>query len=97
MTHADLIEEIEVTDASEYAELLSQWQGERLESPTIMFVAELSPKLKVTGRLVALASAKLHGEEGWVVLDGARSKWYPKDEQPEGFRRSTRPQKVSCR
>jgi hypothetical protein len=29
-------------------------------------------------RLLALASATKNGEEGYVVLDGPRSKWYPK-------------------
>jgi hypothetical protein len=27
---------------------------------------------------LALASATKNGEEGYVVLDGPRSKWYPK-------------------
>ena len=73
MEHARLIDEAEVTEASEYAGMLGQWQGDRLEGPTITRVAELSPKLKVPGRLVALAAAKIDGEEGWAVLDGPRS------------------------
>lgn len=83
MEHAGLIDEAEVTDASEYAGMFGQWQGARLQEPRITQVAELSPGLKVPGRLVALASAKLDGEEGWVVLHGPRSTWYPKAEQPE--------------
>jgi hypothetical protein len=34
-------------------------------------------------RLVGLASAHVNGEEGCVVLDGERSEWYPRSEQPE--------------
>jgi hypothetical protein len=49
----------------------------------ITSVLELSPKLKYPARLVALASARLDGVEGWVVLDGTRSAWYPKSEQPD--------------
>jgi hypothetical protein len=78
----NLIDEREVIDPSEYAGMLRQWRGARLEEPTITRVAELSPGLKCPARLVALASAKLEGEEGWVVLDGARSAWYPKADQP---------------
>jgi hypothetical protein len=83
MEHVSLIDEAEVTDASEYAAMLEQWQGACLQSPTITRVAELSPKLTNRARLVALASAKIDGVEGWVVLDGSRSTWYPKDEQPD--------------
>lgn len=83
METAKLIAEAEVTDASEYATMLGQWQGTLLHEPTIVRVAELSPELKTPSRFVALASAKRDGEEGWVVLDGPRSTWYPKAEQPE--------------
>lgn len=83
MEHADLIDENEVTDASEYAGLLGQWQGAPIESATITRVAELSPKLRIPTRLVALASAKQDGQDGWVVLDGPRSTWYPASEQPD--------------
>jgi hypothetical protein len=83
MEHEELIEETEVTDAIEYAEMLRQWQGERLEQPTIVLIAEISPTLRTPSRQVALASARLNGEEGWVVLDGPRSTWYPKSEQPD--------------
>lgn len=82
MEHAELIDETEVTDPNEYAGMLSQWTGEPLEHANITQVAEVSPKLNVHARFVALASATLNGEDGWVVLDGARSTWYPKSEQP---------------
>lgn len=83
MTHLDLIDENEVTDPSEYAAMLAQWQGGKLESASVTRVAECSPKLKIASRFVALASATLDGQEGWVVLDGSRSAWYPKSEQPD--------------
>jgi hypothetical protein len=76
------IDESDVSDVSKYADMLDQWQGDRLESPKITVTAELSPKLKAPGRLVALATATLAGQEGWVVLDGPRSTWYPQAEQP---------------
>jgi hypothetical protein len=84
MQHADLIHDAEVTDAAEYVGMLGQWQGDRLQEPRITRVAELSAQLKVPGRLVALASARIDDNEGWVVLDGPRSTWYPKADQPEG-------------
>lgn len=83
MEHGDLIDENEVTDPSEYERMLSQWQGEPLESATITQVVEVSPKLDTPSRFIALARATLQGGEGWVVLDGERSQWYPKSEQPE--------------
>ncbi len=84
MTNAELISENEVTDAAEYAALLRHWKGSPLEQPRITRVAELSPKLDIGSRMVALASANLEGEDGWVVLDGENTAWYPKAEQPEG-------------
>ncbi|MEW4564731.1 HEAT repeat domain-containing protein [Bremerella sp. JC770] len=82
MQHAELIEETEVTDPKEYAGMLSQWSGDPLTSPTIIKVAEISPKLNTSARFVALATAKLGEQDGWVVLDGPRSAWYPQAEQP---------------
>jgi hypothetical protein len=72
-----------VTDQAEYASLLSHWTGKPLQDARITRVAELSPQLKLPARLVALATAKQNGVDGWVVLDGPRSAWYPKHEQPE--------------
>lgn len=82
MEHEELIDETEVTDPEEYAGMLTKWTGDPLESPNITQVAEISPKLNIPARFVALASAKLNGEDGHVVLDGPRSTWYPKAEQP---------------
>lgn len=83
MNAANLIEEREVTDASEYVGMLANWHGDKLESPVICWIAELSPKLVVPAKLVALATAKRNGQEGWVVLDGSQSAWYAKEDQPD--------------
>jgi len=83
MEHADLIKETTVSDASEYAGMLNQWDGNPVQGATITRVAELSPKLHIRQSLVALASGRLAGNDGWLVLDGPRSTWYPKSEQPE--------------
>ncbi|QDU75419.1 hypothetical protein Pan97_24510 [Bremerella volcania] len=88
MEHAELIDEQEVTDPNEYAGMLAQWTGDPLESPTITQVAEISPKLNIPARFVALATARLAGAEGWVVLDGARSTWFPQAEQPSDVHES---------
>ena len=84
MQQAGLIDEADATDASEYAGLLNQWRGAPLTDPKVELVAELSPKLKAPSRLVALASARIGGDEGWVALDGPRSTWYPAADQPKG-------------
>lgn len=84
MEHPKLIEESNVEAGSnEYASLLQQWRGPALQNAQMLVVAELSPELKYPQRLVGLASARLNGEHGWVVLDAERSEWYPLSEQPK--------------
>ncbi len=83
MEHAELIDETEVTDPDEYAGMLSHWTGPSLTNANITQVAEISPKLDVAARFVALASATLDGEDGWVVLDGNHTEWYPQSDQPK--------------
>jgi len=83
MEHANLIMQADATDPKEYASILTQWRGEPLQSAVVTHVAELSPELNPPSRMVALASAKLNGEEGWVALDDAGGAWYPKAEQPD--------------
>ncbi|HVX64197.1 MAG TPA: hypothetical protein VHC19_26480, partial [Pirellulales bacterium] len=83
MQHARLIDEVEAEEAAEYADMLSQWQGAPLQRAEIIHVATLSRKLNYPTKRVALASAALNGQEGWAVLDGPASVWYPKSEQPE--------------
>lgn len=83
MEQAGLIDESDVKEnPAEYDALLEQWRGESLENPQMLFVAEISPGLRYAQRLVGLASARFQDSEGWVVLDGERSEWYPKSEMP---------------
>lgn len=82
MQHQKLIEEQEVTKGSEYAKMLDQWQGAALQEPKITRVATFSSQLTYPTKRVALVAAKHDGEDGWAVLDGPASAWYPKDEQP---------------
>lgn len=83
MEHAKLIVESDVKeDPTDYQALLKQWRGGLLENPKMLFVAELSPELRYAQRLVGLASARLADSDGWVVLDGDRSEWYPKSDMP---------------
>lgn len=77
-----LIKVLEPRDASEYAEMVRHWRGGPLQQPEVKVVAEMSPELQYSSGLTAVATARLAGEEGWVVLDGPRSTWYPKAEQP---------------
>jgi hypothetical protein len=83
MEQAGLIEESDVKEnPAEYDALLKQWRGGSLENPQMLCVAELSPELRYPQRLVGLASTRLEGSEGWLVLDGDRSEWYPKSDMP---------------
>jgi hypothetical protein len=82
MEQRGLIEEADVADNEEYAELLQEWSGPALSRVRLLRVSELSPELKYPQRLLGLASAELDGEPGWVVLDGPRTRWYPGAEQP---------------
>ena len=79
----NLIEEREVNDQARYSGMLDQWRGAPLQGVTITHVAELSHRLNRPRRLVALASAILDGQDGWAVLDGAKSEWYPVSDMPE--------------
>ncbi len=83
MENKNLIERSDVKkESGDYDHLIREWPGAPLENPRMLFVAELSPELKQSQRLVGLASARLKGEQGWVVLDGPRSEWYPLADQP---------------
>ncbi len=83
MTGDDLIVESDEIESAEYDSMLGQWQGVSLEKPVITKVADLSPKLGYPSRMVAVAMAHLKGVEGWAILDGDRSKWYPKGDFPD--------------
>lgn len=85
MEQAKLIEKTDVRDnPSEYNSMLSQWTGAPLSNLTMTFVAEISPVIEYGQRLVGLASGILNGQQGWVVLDGNESCWYPRSEMPSG-------------
>jgi hypothetical protein len=82
----ELLLEKDVDDPSEYASMITQWHGEELKSPEVIFAVEISPQLKYPQSVVAVASATLKRKQGWVVLDGDRSRWYPKDELPDAHK-----------
>ncbi len=82
-TFAKLIQLTSVPRPREYASLLAQWRGPRLQKAQVTAVAELSPKLQAPTTVVAVARAVLEGKPGWVVLAGPHSAWYPKEEQPD--------------
>lgn len=83
MEQAALIEETDVRgEAHDYERLFEEWTGRKLEKPKLAFIAELSPELNYRQRIVGLASARVGNEDGWVVLDGPRSEFYPKASQP---------------
>jgi hypothetical protein len=85
MESAKLLKLAEVDeDSNEYDSFLNQWAGRPLVSAKVKHVAELSPELKRPQRLVAVAEAQLEDADGWVVLDGAESRWYPAKEMPFG-------------
>jgi hypothetical protein len=85
MEHEALISEMDVEpESSEYRPMLRQCTLEGIDQATIVAVAEISPKLKYPRRLVGLAQAIREGNAGWIVLDGARSRWYGRPEMPAG-------------
>ena len=84
MQHADLIDQADEEDATRHAAMLAQWQGAALQEARITHVATISPELKYPTKRVAIATAKIDGQDGWAVLDGPGSAWFPKAEQPEG-------------
>jgi hypothetical protein len=79
---AEWIRELEPDDPHEYAGMWNQWPGGAVAGAEIVRIADLAPQLNYPQRLVAIAAADLEGEEGWIVLDGPRSRWYPRSEMP---------------
>jgi hypothetical protein len=78
------LEDSEVDDPAEYEAMLKQWPHGPLTNVEVSRVVELPPELKYGRRLVAIASAKMNNVEGWAVLDGDDSLWYPASVMPEG-------------
>jgi hypothetical protein len=80
-----LIVETEVEENStEYNTMLRHCNVTGLNRVSIVRIAEVAPKLQYPGKLVAVANATTKSEAGWVVLDGARSRWYSASEMPTG-------------
>ena len=77
------LEESEIDDAAEYEAMLNQWPHGPLTNVEISRVIEIPPELKYGRRLVAIATATMNAEQGWAVLDGGDSLWYPKSAMPE--------------
>jgi len=83
LQHRELILETEVPENStEYDGMLQQCKIEGLGEVSIVSVAELSAELEYPQDLVALGKATRHGQSGWIVLDGPRSRWYAAAEMP---------------
>jgi len=83
MQQAGLIDVLEIVEPSKIESLVLQWKGEPLEDPRVTDVAEISSALDLGPTTIAVASARIGTQIGWVALDGADSVWYPKEEQPE--------------
>lgn len=64
-------------------EFLANWSGKELESAETVLVITVSKQLVLFPDPVAVVSAKIEGAEGWAVIDGASSQWYPESEQPD--------------
>ncbi|MFM7739777.1 MAG: hypothetical protein ACKO9H_10260 [Planctomycetota bacterium] len=83
MQQAKMVEVSDIVEPCPFESLLLQWWGHPLEDPRVTDVAKISSSLDSGPRTVAVASARIGTQVGWVALDGADSVWYPKDEQPE--------------
>ncbi|MFO0915868.1 MAG: hypothetical protein U0795_23115 [Pirellulales bacterium] len=83
LAQTELIEASVVDDPAVFAPMLAQWTAGGLESARIEMLAKLSDELNYGSKRVAIATALRDGQMGWVVLDGPRSAWYAKSEQPE--------------
>lgn len=78
-----MVEDVDVNEVPGSLDyLLKSWKGEALSDMKILGACRLSPAIEYPRKLIAFASAKKMGEDGWVVLDGPRSTWYPKAKQP---------------
>lgn len=78
----DLLQESYEEETIDPDQWLRQWKGEPLTEAKLIKTVSANGELNLRNHNLALASAKLNGEEGWVVFDGPRTRWYPKSEQP---------------
>lgn len=69
----------DVVEPQKHRALLGKWTGEELEDPVVVAIVNMAES---PTRRVAVATAKIEGQEGWVILDADRSQWYPASEQP---------------
>lgn len=87
MESSKLIHEVPVEELAPQ-QFLRDWTGDPLAQPELVDAVTFAPELNYPGQTVVLASAKLKGEQGWVVLDGPRSTWYPKRDMPDGSQKT---------
>lgn len=59
---------------------LKHWTGSPLSDVITEYTLELGAQTNKQQATIALCSARLEGQEGWVVLDGADSHWYPESQ-----------------
>ena len=71
------------TDRAELSNWLPQWQGPELTDVVIRSIITLDRKLDLPNYKIAVGTAQLNGEPGWMIFDGSRSTWYPQSEQPK--------------
>ncbi|MBL8811255.1 MAG: hypothetical protein JNM43_13855 [Planctomycetaceae bacterium] len=79
---AELIDEAEVEGPEEEQAFQKQWTGAELQDVQLLTVVRMSLRLKYPTRRIAVGTAKQDGQDGWVIFDGDRSRWYPASEQP---------------
>ena len=82
--HGDLVTEIEDASAEDKDRLLAKWVQGKLDEVKFKRIYQLAPELKHPERVIGVAEAKLVGVHGYAVFDGAKSRWYPKSEFPDG-------------
>ncbi|MBN8602276.1 MAG: hypothetical protein J0M26_14675 [Planctomycetes bacterium] len=77
------MEDLANTDRAELSNWLPQWKGPELTDVVIRSIITLDRKLDLPNYKIALGTAQLNGEPGWIIFDGSRSTWYPMSEQPK--------------
>lgn len=83
-----LIDELDASERlgseTRAATFRKQWTGEPLEQVEFVHLFRIdSLVLETSQSTLAIATAILAGEPGWVVFDGSRSRWYPRSQFPE--------------
>ncbi|MFO0978618.1 MAG: hypothetical protein U0996_19585 [Planctomycetaceae bacterium] len=86
---AELIDKAEIEGPEEEQTFQKHWTGAELQDVRFLKVVRMSLRLKYPTRRIAIATAKQNGQDGWVIFDGERSRWYPVAEQPPETRDDT--------